>query len=210
MARVQPGFTGGPYAGPAMHPLTAFSLDQALFLWLNLGPAAPGWAVELAREATLELPEWMVAGTVALALAGQPAWRAQAWRALLAMALAVVAAYLLKHGFDRPRPFALGLGTQWLPHGASAGFPSAHACVAAAWAMSAALAPARPAVRVLLAGVALLVGWSRVALGLHFPLDVLAGAVLGALCALAVQGGAARCARARGKNTPALSPRGRS
>ena len=192
-----------------MHDLLAapHSADWALFLWLNLGPAAPGWLVELARQASLELPEWLIAGTIALALAGQPAWRAQARRALLAMALAAVAAYLLKQGFARPRPFALDLGTQWLAHGASAGFPSAHACVAAAWAASAALAPARPTVRVVLAGTALLVGWSRVALGVHFPLDVLAGWVLGVLCALAVQSGAAGWSRARVRT---FSPPGRS
>ena len=35
---------------------------------------------------------------------------------------------------------------------------------------------------------ALLVAWSRIALGLHFPRDVLAGALLGAACAWACAG----------------------
>jgi undecaprenyl-diphosphatase len=166
------------------------SLNHTLFLWINLGPSAPGWVVALAKGASLNLPQWLIVATLALALAGQPGWRAQAWRALLAVALAWAAVYLIRRGIGWPRPFQLGLGVKWVPHGASPGFPSAHACVAAAWALSAALTPAaRPGVRALFIAAALLVGWSRVALGLHFPGDVLAGWALGALCALGVQVG---------------------
>jgi undecaprenyl-diphosphatase len=171
------------------------SFDHALFLSINLGPSAPGWAVVLAKAASLNLPQWLAAGTLALALAGQPEWRTQAWRALLAMVLASAAVYLMKRGLTWPRPFALGLGTQWLPHGASPGFPSAHVGVTTAWAVSASLA--RPRLGALFGGVALLVGWSRVALGLHFPLDVLAAWALGAWCALLVQAGGAGWSRAR-------------
>ena len=162
-------------------------LDQTVFLWLNLGATAPPKLVEVARLASLQLPHWMIAATLAVALAGRPAWRPQAWRVLLSMALASVAAALLKHGFQHARPFALGLGTQWLPHGKSAGFPSSHATAAMAFAVSAALAPLRWPVRGLLLASALAMAWSRVALGLHFPSDALAGLCLGVLCAALVQ-----------------------
>lgn len=162
-------------------------LDQTLFLWLNLGPTPSHGLLAAARLASQQLPHWMVAATLAVGLAGRPVWRPQAWRVLLSMGLTAVAAALLKHGFHHARPFALGLGTQWLPHGASAGFPSAHAAAAMAFAVSAMLAPVRWPARVLVLAMALAVGWSRIALGLHFPSDVAMGCGLGTLCALAVQ-----------------------
>ncbi len=162
-------------------------IDQALFLWLNLVPDAPGWLLEAARAISLQWPHWMVAATLAVALTGRPPWRAQAARVLFSLALAAIAAAGLKHGFHLPRPFMLGLGTAWLPHGATAGFPSSHTAAAAAFAASAALAPLRWPVRGLLLASALAMAWSRVALGLHFPSDALAGLCLGLLCAALVQ-----------------------
>ncbi len=163
------------------------SIDHALFLWLNLGEQAPAWAVALARTASLNLPQWLLAATLAVAIAGRSQWRAQAWRVLASVALAAAAAHVLKHGFGVARPFTLGLGKQWLPHSPSEGFPSSHASVAAAFALSACLAPLPWLVRGLLLATGLLVGWSRIALGLHFPSDVVAAICVGALCALAVQ-----------------------
>ena len=52
-------------------------IDQALFLWLNLVPDAPGWLLEAARAISLQWPHWMVAATLAVALTGRPPWRAQ-------------------------------------------------------------------------------------------------------------------------------------
>lgn len=166
------------------------ALDHALFLWLNLSAAAPAPWVRVAQLVSLQLPHWLVAATLAVALLGRPQWRMQAWRALAAMALAAVAVSLLKRGFNDPRPAALGLGTQWLPDSPGRSFPSAHACVAMAWAATAAATPlhgpARWPLRALLLGVAALMGWSRIAVGVHFPFDVLAGWGLGAACAWAV------------------------
>ena len=179
--------------------------DHALFLWLNLAPGVAPWQVTAAQLASLQLPPAMVTTALAVALAGRPDWRAQAWRVLLSMALAALTAALLKRGISAARPFALGLGTQWLPHAASAGFPSAHATAALAFGVSALWLPARWPVRGALLAAALAVAWSRIALGLHFPSDVLAGSALGALCALAVQGLTARAPRRRAR-APSPAP----
>jgi len=160
-------------------------LDRALFLWINLGSGTPKMWLDAARFASLTLPQWLVVAAVTLALAG-PA-RQAAWRALLSVALAAAAAHVLKPLFHLDRPFVLGLGTRWLEHAADSTFPSAHACVMAALATAVLLTPARWPIKVLTLAAALLVSWSRVALGLHFPFDILGGWCLGALIALAVQ-----------------------
>lgn len=165
--------------------------DTALFLQLNFTASTPANVLALARFASEKLPEFMLVAALAVGVAGQRPWRVQAWRVLASVALAALITRVLKRLFDMPRPFMLELGTQWLPHGASASFPSAHATGAMAFAISACLAslhgPWRWPVRALLLGAALLVSWSRVALGLHFPSDVLAGWCVGAVAALAVQ-----------------------
>ena len=64
-----------------------------------------------------------------------------------------------------------------------------------AFAVSACLAPVRWPARLLVLSAALAVSWSRMALGLHFPSDVLMAWVVGTLCALGVQWLGARPAR---------------
>ncbi len=87
---------------------------------------------------------------------------------------------LLRAGLQVPRPAALGLGTQWVPHGMGSGFPSMH--TAGAFAAAASLLFGRRTWPVAVAFcVAAAIGWSRIYLGVHFPSDVLAGAVCGTL-----------------------------
>lgn len=167
-------------------------LDQTLFLMLNLAQSAPHWAVKVATFGGRDLLPLLVAATLAVALVGQRPWRVQAWRGLLAIVLASVATLLLKHGLNFPRPGALGLGVQWLGERSNNGMPSSHAAVAAAWVGAALAVPvAKRWSQVVFVLVALYVGWCRIALGFHFPSQVLAGWVLGALCALVAQYGTA-------------------
>ena len=173
--------------------------DQALFLWLNLAPDAPHILVRAATWISLQGPQGLLAATLAVALFGRDPWRLQTWRVLPSMALAALVATLLRPAFDQPRPFGLHLGTQWIEHASTPGFPSAHTSVVMALAVSLALTPAlRPWARALPLSFGLAMAWSRVALGVHFPSDVLAGMAVGAACALAVQRvGALRAARMR-------------
>ena len=102
----------------------------------------------------------MVAGTVAASVA---------W--LLAHAAKAIA--------DRPRPYEVMAGAvlrQPPAHGTS--FPSSHTAVTLAVAIALAPFLARPLAATGI-GYAVLVGWSRVYLGVHYPLDILAGAGIG-------------------------------
>jgi undecaprenyl-diphosphatase len=113
---------------------------------------------------------------------------------IIAVALADWSAMGLKALVDRPRPplrYAAPDPLVRTPHDGS--FPSGHAATsfAAATIMSFAFPRLAPFLFVLAA----LVAWSRVYVGVHYPLDILGGAVLGILVALAVRALVLRRAR---------------
>lgn len=112
----------------------------------------------------------------------------QLMRFAMACLFAFVLTSMLKLGLDFPRPSAV-LGTTAHVIGEMElrrSFPSGHSVYAALlvgtlWR----LVPAP--LRSLLLGFLFWVGWSRIAVGAHFPVDVLAGWVLGFGCVWAAQ-----------------------
>ena len=120
---------------------------------------------------------------------------------IVAVALADWSAMGLKALFDRERPplrYAEPDPLVRTPHDGS--FPSGHAATsfAAATILSLAFPRLAPFLFVLAAAVA----WSRVYVGVHYPLDILGGAVLGVLVALAVT----QLVRRRARRTPSAEP----
>ena len=158
-------------------------LHQSLFLWLNLSPLTSPWALSLARFASVQLPAFALVFALSVAVVGQPRWRSMARQMLLAMALAWLVARCIQWALPMPRPFVLGLGHRWLEHSPTPSFPSSHASVAMALGVVGWLSAPHVIGRVLLLTTGVLVAWSRVALGLHFPVDVLTGGLLAAVLA---------------------------
>jgi undecaprenyl-diphosphatase len=102
-----------------------------------------------------------------------------------AVALADLAASGLKAAIDVPRPSTRYSSPRPLvtaPHDHS--FPSGHAATsfAAATILTAAVPRAAPLWYLLAAAI----GFSRVYVGVHYPLDVVGGAILGAAIAIAL------------------------
>jgi undecaprenyl-diphosphatase len=172
-----------------------FSFDRAILLLFRnpadvTDPLGPAWLESGMRDITA-LGGTVVLTIVTLGAAGYLMLAGKRSAALFVVASiigALVLSFTIKAGIERPRP-------DLVPHGTpvyTASFPSGHATGAAATylTLGALLARFQPRrwVKIYLLGLAttltVLIGLSRIYLGVHWPTDVLAGWTLGASWAL--------------------------
>ena len=127
---------------------------------------------------------WLV---IAVAISGFSWSRPWLWtRVAVAIIVAESVSGALKLWFGRDRPPLSNPDPEPLVHlPATYSFPSGHATVS--FACATVLALAVPRLRVPLYALATLISFSRVYVGVHYPLDVLAGAVLGVAIAIALR-----------------------
>jgi undecaprenyl-diphosphatase len=101
-----------------------------------------------------------------------------------AAALALAVAQVITHLWERPRPFVAhpDVAHLFVPHSLDPSFPSDHATAAFAIAVSIFLR--NRLIGAVAIAMAAVLAVARVAVGVHYPGDVLAGAALGTGCAL--------------------------
>lgn len=160
------------------------AVDQTVFHWVNQVWTHPWldaffpWLTDLDRNPVVL---W---GALPVGLG---CWlyfqRGRAARVLVALALAVGLCDAVSHRFIKPyvhrgRPWGLAVVLRTRAHSGYS-FPSNHAANTAAGA--AVLGMAVPALRAPALAAAFLVAYSRVYVGVHYPFDVAAGALLGLL-----------------------------
>src|SRR3954464_15971987 len=157
--------------------------DYRLFHWANTF-AARHDAFEDPLKAYVQASEVVFAlGLVALFVFFGPRIRRAAVAAGLSAGLALLVAHFLAAAIGRNRPFVDHPSAHnFLAHANDPGFPSDHATAAFAIAFALVLRDRAIGIVALVQPVVLSVG--RVALGAHYPSDVLAGAPCGLVAAL--------------------------
>ncbi len=161
------------------------ALNLAFFHWIHAGSHPTPWVLSVAVAFAL-WGSWLAAGIVVLAL-----WRQRADRAYLCIVAAAAGvtsliAHTIATGLNVPRPFAAGLGQAYIEHASRGSLPSTHAAVMFMVALAFMLRPSLRRIGVPLLALAAATGWARVYVGVHFPLDIVAGLLLGAVVAGAI------------------------
>lgn len=128
-----------------------------------------------------------VCGSVAAAILPmlfEGAVRAAASHALVALVVSHLIVQVIKRTVGRPRPSRHDTSRSWMEEPDRFSFPSGHS--AAAMSVAVVYAIAFPPFAALMVTTAVLVGFSRVRLGVHYPGDVIAGQAIALVTALGV------------------------
>jgi undecaprenyl-diphosphatase len=162
-------------------------MDFTAFKWINDFANSHDWFEDVLRFFANDA-QFIFVGLLAGLFLARGKWESRnARHGVIAAGLAAALGLALAHGitmlWDRPRPYEAHSGVHlFVSPSGDPSFPSDHATAAFAIAVSLLLRSRR--VGLLALGMAVVLGLARVAVGAHYPLDVLGGALIGTTTAL--------------------------
>jgi undecaprenyl-diphosphatase len=163
-------------------------MDFDVYSWINDFAVRHDWAEDPLRFFAVQGQIFFVALLAAVFLL-RGKWRSVDGRhgvvaAGLSAALALGVAQVIAHIWERPRPYMAHAAEAhlFIPASHDPSFPSDHAT--AAFAIAVALLLRHRSAGTLAIAMAAVLGAARVAVGTHYPGDILAGALIGSAAAL--------------------------
>lgn len=163
-------------------------LNLYLFSALNAHAGLSGWRLTGALVAA----EWLIMlvplSLVLLWISGNAQQREAAVRATLAVVAALAANAVIGLLWFHPRPFVAGVGHTFMHHAPDSSFPSDHATImfTVGLVFVSSRSEAARWLGKLMLPVAVVVAWSRVFLGVHYPMDMIGALVVSAGMAMLV------------------------
>ena len=155
-------------------------LNTDLFLWINQFY----WPPLAVLTAVLELPDVLYYGAVIMVILVYFERHDLALCILIAMVISSLYVFVVKDLTAVPRPYDVLNGIHYAYSPGSYAFPSGHA--AGAFAAFTAWCFRERRHYIPLLGFATLIAISRVYIGVHYPMDVIAGAVIGLIIGYSV------------------------
>ncbi|KLN56766.1 phosphatase PAP2 family protein [Variovorax paradoxus] len=158
------------------------ALNLAAFHWIAAGSHPTPWVLS-AASALAPWGSWLCGAILVAAL-----WRRRADRVYLCIVAAMagvtsLVSHAIAQPLNTPRPFVLGLAPAYIEHAGRGGLPSTHAAVMFLVALAFLLRPGLRRLGVALLALAAATGWARIYVGVHFPLDIVAGLLLAGVIA---------------------------
>jgi len=156
-------------------PIMLEHLNLLCFSWLNAAAGLHGWPLALGLFTAERVILLVPLGLVLLWMSGDAARRAAAVKALAAISCALAGNALIGLAWYHARPFVVGAGHAFMRHAPDSSFPSDHGTVmfTAALVLASSAAPAARRFGIALLPLACAVAWSRIFLGIHWPMDML-------------------------------------
>ena len=173
-------------------------LNLSVFSYINSNAGLHGWPLWGALFAA----EWLIMlvplGLTALWISGKGPRREAAVRAFVAAGVALSINAVIGLLWFNPRPFVVGVGHTFLEHAPDSSFPSDHGTImfTVSLVLAFSQAPAARQFGLVLLPLSLVVAWSRVFLGVHYPMDMAGALLVSGVVAVLVsrRGVAALCA----------------
>ena len=147
-------------------------LNLHLFEWFNASNHAHEMTIRFAIFIANDLFYIMLLFFGFYWLRGNFAIKKQIVKAFIFTTVALLISQIISHSFYHPRPFVMEVGRTLIYHSPNGSFPSDHMLIFSTIAFSYFFSEKRN-LGIILILLAWLVAWSRVYLGVHFPLDML-------------------------------------
>lgn len=165
------------------------ALNQSLFLLINATPDSPSWSLMLAtltaKYLILIVPILSAIFWLWGATEQMKARRQLVIKIGLALAIGLLFSWFIGQLFPCDRPFVRGIGYHFLQHKPTHSFPSNHGTIMFTFACGF-LFWHRLCSGIALFVIGAAIAWSRIYLGVHWPLDMLGGLLVAIIsCALA-------------------------
>ena len=157
--------------------MTLSELNLTLFSWINASPEASNTSIHFAIFIANDLLYCMILLFAWFWLRGNYDTKKQILKAFIFTSIAILISQCISHVYYHPRPFVMEVGRTLIYHARNGSFPSDHMLIFSSIAFSY-LFSAQRKLGIFLLFMAWLVAWSRVYLGVHFPLDMLGAFLL--------------------------------